>query len=165
MSWPWLHCSLVVVSSWCDTNRWGHPDLIGRSQDEFSMQWWQCDLTVNLTVRHSGESTVSMGLAHPFTGKEPACFHEVNKFTIKFNSCKIEAGTVRMRRAICFLSLYFPGEWTCLGKKRSFKVSGRHVFKQGVRPGDRMSLTLTVTWHKLRTQSPISSSNASSTAL
>ena len=33
-----------------------------------SMQCDHCDLTVNLMVRHSCESTVSMALAHTFTG-------------------------------------------------------------------------------------------------
>ena len=31
-------------------------------------QWAHCDLTVTLTVRHSGEPRVSMALAHIFTG-------------------------------------------------------------------------------------------------
>ena len=43
----------------CEINRWAQHAV------------WQCsryDLTVNPTVRHSGESTVSMALAHIFSG-------------------------------------------------------------------------------------------------
>ena len=50
---------------------WACCDLFVRSTDALIMQWLQCDhcdVTGNLTVRHSGESTLSMVLAHTFTG-------------------------------------------------------------------------------------------------